>query len=92
MKITVEISDRLLREAKAYAARHGIALREVFERDVGILVEGARGRRQQLRLRPSLPKAEEQHLRIGRPFDRSLIKASAGDTAGKPSHTIASAA
>ena len=31
MKTTVEISDDLLREAKEYAARHGIPLREVIE-------------------------------------------------------------
>jgi hypothetical protein len=31
MKTTVEISDTLLRQAKEYAARHGISMREVFE-------------------------------------------------------------
>ena len=32
MKTTVEISDTLLRQVKEYAARHGIPMREVFER------------------------------------------------------------
>jgi len=32
MKTTVELPDPLFREAKAYAARHGLALRQVFER------------------------------------------------------------
>jgi hypothetical protein len=31
MKTTVEISDALLREAKTYAAEHGITLRELME-------------------------------------------------------------
>jgi hypothetical protein len=31
MKTTVEISDAILREAKEYAARHDMTLREVFE-------------------------------------------------------------
>ncbi len=41
MKTTVEISDSLFREAKAYAARHGIPLREVLERGVQMVVKGA---------------------------------------------------
>jgi hypothetical protein len=32
MKTTVEIPDSLFRDAKQYAAREGIPLREVFER------------------------------------------------------------
>ena len=31
MKITVDIPDALLREAKRYAVRHNLSLREVFE-------------------------------------------------------------
>jgi hypothetical protein len=39
MKTTVEIPDRLLREAKAYAASHGITLREVLETGLRTLLE-----------------------------------------------------
>jgi hypothetical protein len=38
MKTTVEIPDTLLREAKEYAARHGIPLRQVFERGLQTVV------------------------------------------------------
>ena len=31
MKTTIELPDELLREAKSYAARQGVPLREVFE-------------------------------------------------------------
>ena len=31
MKTTVELPDELLREAKSYAAKRGVPLREVFE-------------------------------------------------------------
>ena len=39
MKTTVEIPDALFREAKAYAARHHIPMREVFERGLRAVVE-----------------------------------------------------
>jgi hypothetical protein len=39
VKTTVEIPDTLFREAKAYAARHGIPIREVFERGLRTVVE-----------------------------------------------------
>ncbi len=38
MKTTVEIPDALLREAKEYAARQGIPLRQVFERGLQAVV------------------------------------------------------
>lgn len=40
MKTTVEIPDRLFRQAKEYAARHGMPLREVFERGLSMLMDG----------------------------------------------------
>ncbi len=39
MKTTVEIPDVLFREAKAYAARHGLALREVFGRGLQLALQ-----------------------------------------------------
>ncbi len=40
MKTTVEIPDPLFRQAKTYAATHGMTLREVFETGVRAVVEG----------------------------------------------------
>ncbi len=57
MKTTVEIPDRLLREAKEYAARHGIPLREVIERGLSMLVEAAPAGRQ-FRLKTITSKGE----------------------------------
>jgi len=34
MKITVELADDLVREAKRYAARHGLTLRAVIEEGI----------------------------------------------------------
>jgi hypothetical protein len=39
MKTTVEIPDALFRQAKAYAASHGIPLREVFETGLRAVLE-----------------------------------------------------
>jgi len=41
MKTTVEIPDALFREAKEYAARHGIPLREVVERGVRLVLRAS---------------------------------------------------
>jgi hypothetical protein len=40
MKTTVEIPDSLFRQAKAYAASHGIPLREVIETGLRMVLEG----------------------------------------------------
>ena len=58
MKTTVEIPDRLFRLAKAYAARNGIPLREVFERGVSMLVEGSPAARRPFRLKTITTKGE----------------------------------
>lgn len=41
MKTTVEVPDGLFREAKAYAARHGMPVREVFELGLRLVLEGS---------------------------------------------------
>jgi hypothetical protein len=40
MKATVEIPDPLFRQAKAYAASHGIPLREIIETGLRTVLEG----------------------------------------------------
>jgi hypothetical protein len=50
MKTTVEIPDALFRDAKEYAARQGIPVREVFERGLRLALQGPLpGRRFRLR-------------------------------------------
>lgn len=58
MKTTVEISDSLFRDAKAYAARRGIPLREVFERGLQIVVKGVPPPRRRFRLKTITTKGE----------------------------------
>ena len=41
----MEIADSLFRDAKQYAARHGIPLREVFERGLQMMMKGPQSRR-----------------------------------------------
>ena len=40
MKTTVEVPDGLFREAKAYAARHGLPVGEVFEMGLRMVLDG----------------------------------------------------
>ena len=58
MKTTVEIPDQLFREAKEYAARQGIPLREVIERGVSMLVGGAPAGQRQFRLKTITTKGK----------------------------------
>lgn len=58
MKTTVEIPDRLFRQAKEYAARHGMPLREVIERGLAMIVESPPAGRKQFRLKTITTKGE----------------------------------
>ena len=58
MKTTVEIIDSLFRAAKRYAARHGIPLREVFERGLQMMIKGAPQSRQRFRLKMVTTKGD----------------------------------
>ena len=58
MKTTVEISDDLLRQAKEYAARHGITLREVIEFGLQEALQGSKRSRRPFRLKSVTTKGE----------------------------------
>ena len=58
MKTTVEIPDRLLREAKQYAAKQGIPLRTVVERGLEMAVRGAPRSNRRFQLKTVTTKGE----------------------------------
>ena len=58
MKTTVEIPDALFRQAKQYAARHGIPLREVFERGLQVVLHEAPVPARRFRLKTVTSKGE----------------------------------
>jgi hypothetical protein len=58
MKTTVEIPDPLFRQAKAYAASHGIPLREVFETGLRTVLEGQSPAGRRFRLKTITTKGE----------------------------------
>jgi hypothetical protein len=58
MKTTVEVPDSLFREAKAYAARKGIPVREVFELGLRMVLESSTSGRRRFRLRTVTTKGE----------------------------------
>ena len=58
MKTTVEISDPLFRQAKEYAARHGIHLREVVERGLTMVLQNSPPSRRRFRLKTITTKGE----------------------------------
>ena len=58
MKTNVEISDSLYRQAKQYAARHSIPLREVFERGLTSVLQDAAPARRRFRLKTITTKGE----------------------------------
>jgi hypothetical protein len=73
VKTTVEIPDRLFREAKEYAARHGVPIREVVERGLRMVLEGSSPPRKRFRLKTITTKG--QGLASGTDWNaiRSLI-------------------
>jgi hypothetical protein len=58
MKTTVEIPDALLRQAKAYAARQGVPMRELFERGLRRVLEEPATSRRRFRLKTVTTKGE----------------------------------
>jgi len=58
MKTTVEISDGLLRQAKEYAARHGIPMRKVLEFGLQLALHAKRPERRSFRLKTVTTKGE----------------------------------
>jgi hypothetical protein len=58
MKTTVEIPDALFREAKQYAARHGIPVRVVFERGLQLALRGSPPARRRFRLKTVTTRGE----------------------------------
>lgn len=58
MKTTVEISDILFRQAKEHAARHGISLREVFERGLAMALQNSPPSGRRFRLKTVTTKGE----------------------------------
>ena len=58
MKTTVVLSDDLLRQAKEYAARHGIPLREVIEFGLQLALQAKKPSRRPFRLKTVTTKGE----------------------------------
>lgn len=58
MKTTVELSDDLLRQAKEYAARHGIPMREVIELGLQLALQAKRPSHRPFRLKTITTKGE----------------------------------
>jgi hypothetical protein len=58
MKTTVEISDDLLRQAKEYAARMGIPMREVIEFGLQLALSSKKSSQRPFRLKTITTKGE----------------------------------
>ncbi len=58
MKTTVELSDDLLRQAKEYAARHGVPLREVIEFGLQLALKASKPSRRPFRLKTVTTKGD----------------------------------
>lgn len=58
MKTTVEIPDPLFRQAKQYAARHGLTLRELVTRGLETVLRGGAPPRRRFRLKTVTTKGE----------------------------------
>jgi hypothetical protein len=73
MKTTVEIPDELFREARLYAARNGIPLREVVERGVRLVLTGKAPAAKRFRLKSITVKGEGLAPGNDWPMIRSMI-------------------
>ena len=73
MKTTFDLPEALFREAKEYAARRGIPLREVVERGLRMAVRGAGAPRKRFRLKTVTTKGEGLAVDGGWPAIRSMI-------------------
>jgi len=58
VKTTVEIPDPLFRQAKEYAARNGIPMREMFERGLETVLRGSKPVPRRFRLKTITTKGE----------------------------------
>jgi hypothetical protein len=58
MKTTVEIPDDLLRQAKEYAARHGIPMRDVIQLGLELALQARRPSRRRFRLKTITTKGQ----------------------------------
>lgn len=58
MKTTVEIPDSLFRQVKEYAARNRIPIREVVERGLHSVLEGAPAHQRRFRLKTITTKGQ----------------------------------
>jgi hypothetical protein len=58
VKTTVEIPDPLFRQAKEYAARNGIPMREMFERGLETVLRGSKPVSRRFRLKTVTTKGE----------------------------------
>ena len=79
MKTTVEIPDKLLREAKQYAAREGIPLREVVERGLLVALHGPPASSNRFRLKTIATKGEGLTVSHDWATIRSLIYEGRGE-------------
>jgi hypothetical protein len=58
MKTTVELPDALFREAKEYAACHGIPMREIFERGLRVVLHEPTPAKRRFRLKTVTTKGK----------------------------------
>jgi hypothetical protein len=58
MKTTIEIPDSLFRQAKEYAVRNGIPLRQVIETGLRMVLEGAPAGKRKFRLKTVTTKGQ----------------------------------
>ncbi len=73
MKTTLEISDPLFREAKAYASRHRLPFREVVELGLRQFLDSSRASRRRFRLRDGSVDGEGMAVDGNWPAIRSMI-------------------